>query len=750
MTLKLVKNEQAGSKAKILDGLNPAQKDAVKTLEGPVLVVAGAGSGKTRALTHRAAYLIENGVYPGNILALTFTNKAAKEMRERIANIVSPEAANMIWSGTFHSVFSRVLRIEAEILGYTKDFSIYDMDDSLRVVKKVMESLNISTKSYSRQAIRSKISWAKNQMIDPKEFASSAESPFEIQTANIFEAYNETLLKSNAMDFDDLLINFIRLLTADKEILEKYQNRFKYILVDEYQDTNRAQYIAVKTLSKKHRNICAVGDDAQSIYRWRGADIRNILDFQKDYNDAKIIRLEQNYRSTKTILAAADGVIKRNRKQLEKTLWTENPNGDLIELIRCADDREESDKIISIIKKETENGDYDVKDFAVLYRTNAQSLALENAFRRNGISYIIVGGTSFYMRKEIKDALAYFKVLINPRDDESLERIVNEPPRGIGKTTLRRLKNYAEDKNITLQQAFGEAESVPDLQARAKKALRKFVDFIDEYSDLEGADSPSKRATEYIDKTGLLQMYQEINTSDALDRWNNIQQLLSDIAEFFRKNEKASFSDYLQQITLMTDADNKNVKGEQVKLMTLHSAKGLEFPVVVIAGLEKGLFPLAKAELDPSEEEEERRLFYVGMTRAMQKLYLTYARRRLRFGEYVYQDPSGFIDEVDRKFLKEVAKREARSVLSGNSRVRKPSKPKPFVRKAKSSNEEPPKSESESCDFAIGERVEHSKFGKGTLLATAGSGEMKKAVVNFNSVGKKVLMLKYAKLKRVE
>jgi DNA helicase-2/ATP-dependent DNA helicase PcrA len=633
MPLKLVK-VASENKSKILDGLNDEQQKAVCVVDGPLLIVAGAGSGKTRVLTHRVAYLIEKGINPYNILALTFTNKAAREMVDRISRIVPEYAASKLWAGTFHSIFARLLRYEAEHIGYTSSFSIYDTDDSLAVVKSEMNTLGINQQQFPAQAMRSRISWAKNQLIDWQAYSGSADTFLQKQTAIVFEAYEKALRANNAMDFDDLLNNMIYALRASDDILEKYQERFKYILVDEYQDTNRAQYIVINLLAKKHKNICVVGDDAQSIYRWRGAEIQNILDFQKDYNTTNVIRLERNYRSTKTILAVADSIIKHNRKQIPKKLWTDNSDGEQVSLLSCLDDRDEAARIVGLISEKAKTGKYEFKDFAILYRTNAQSLALENAFKIQSIPYVILGGISFYKRKEVKDVLSYLKLLVNPLDSESLLRVINEPPRGIGNTSIRYIKIFAEKNSISLYNAFLRIDEIEDVPPRAKNAVKNFTGLVEKYRADIKSSSPYSLAFMYITETGIMQMYKEINTDDSLDRWNNIQQFLSDISDYFNRNENAVFEDYLNQLSLLTDIDEKDTSQNQVKLMTLHSAKGLEFPVVIIAGLEEGLFPLAKAEMHFEEEEEERRLFYVGITRAQELLYLTYANRRLRFGDY--------------------------------------------------------------------------------------------------------------------
>ncbi|MBI5324920.1 MAG: UvrD-helicase domain-containing protein [Ignavibacteriae bacterium] len=744
MALKLVKVTNDINSG-LLDKLNEAQQEGVKTIDGPLLIIAGAGSGKTRVLTHRIAYLIEQGINPYNILALTFTNKAAKEMLERISRIVPPESANKVWAGTFHSIFARLLRYEANSIGFTSSFSIYDTEDSLSAVKGIMNNLGVNQQKFSPQSMIGRISWAKNQMIDIEAYSNSAESELEKQTSVIYNEYQKALQSNNAMDFDDLLINMIEVLKHSDDILDKYQNKFRYILVDEYQDTNRAQYIVINMLAKKHKNICVVGDDAQSIYRWRGADIRNILDFQKDYIEAKVVRLEQNYRSTKTILGAADSVIKYNRKQLSKTLWTDNIDGEPVKIIESSDDKEEAERVVSIVSENSKSGNFSHKDFAILYRTNAQSLALENAFKKVQIPYIIIGGISFYQRKEIKDVLAYLKLLVNRQDSESLIRIINEPPRGIGPTSLKYIKGFAEKHNISLYDAFLRVNENEHLQQRAKESASKFIAFIENYRSLAGNSEPGKLAEQYISETGILQMYREINTEDSLDRWNNIQQFLSDFVDYFNRNEEAQFGDYLNQLSLLTDFDQKDTSQEQVKMMTLHSAKGLEFPVVIIAGLEHGLMPLLRADSHFEEEEEERRLFYVGITRAEKLLYLTYARNRMRFGSYSTSSPSKFINEIDQKYL-EYSQR-LNNVISYQPIKNDFQKPFPSI------SFKPKKEITSSQDefinkFKTGDWVNHSHFGKGKIMAMVGTGNNAKAVVNFNSVGKKVLMLQYAKLEK--
>lgn len=798
MSLKLVKTEHKDYKSKILQNLNSEQIKAVTTIEGPLLIVAGAGSGKTRVLTHRIAYLIENGINPGNILALTFTNKAAEEMKNRIASIVGYDVASKIWAGTFHSIFARILRIEGQVLGYTSAFTIYDEEDATKIIKNLMTKLGLSIQLYQPSVIRTKISWAKNQVMSWMEYRNNAETLIDKQTGLIFEHYEKELKNNNAMDFDDLLLNMNRLLDYSKEMLERYQDRFRYILVDEYQDTNRAQYLIIKKLAAKHSNIAVVGDDAQSIYRWRGADIRNILDFEKDFKNATIIRLEQNYRSTQSILKVADSVIKFNKNQIEKKLWTERPTGDFIEVMEYDDDRIEAYKIIDIVKSKLDKKAYKSGDIAILYRTNAQSLAVENACLRNNLSYIVIGSTSFYKRKEIKDVLAYLRFLVNPNDNESLVRIVNEPPKGIGPATINHLKDFAEERKINLFQSFKLVDECNNVQDRYKNPVKNLSNYLEkhlesyyelsnqiisgkynEYDlsqnseededsiDLDAAYEKeestlskmiSKMIKNYIEESGILQMYREINTEDALDRWNNIQQLLSDIYNFFERNPHTRLEDYLQQITLSSDIDNKDTSKDQIKLMTLHSAKGLEFPVVFIIGLEQGLFPISRTEYHPEEEEEERRLFYVGITRAMEKLYLSYAKKRLRFGEIIDQNPSKFLAEIDHRYAKWVhltTKEQANSlpsfVMKETTYTMKSftKKENPVFDDLQTRNDDISQLPSKKI-LKVGSIVNHSHFGIGKIESITGSDVNRQAMVNFQTVGRKKLMLQYAKLELVK
>jgi DNA helicase-2/ATP-dependent DNA helicase PcrA len=760
LSLILLKTFKARMEANldiITRGLNDKQKEAVLTKNGPLIIIAGAGSGKTKVITQRIAHLLATGVKPWNILALTFTNKAAKELKSRIARIVGEEIAEKVWAGTFHSIFARILRIEAEEIGFTSSFTIFDADDQLSAIKNVMNILLIAQQTTPPQQVRSKISAAKNQMIDVDTFKQNAKSTLDKQTGLIFETYEKYLKDNNAMDFDDLLLNTIKLLEKSQAVLSKYQERFRYILVDEYQDTNRAQYRVVNLLAKAHQNICVVGDDAQSIYKWRGADIRNILDFERDYPYTKIVKLEQNYRSTKNILKAADSVIKNNKNQLPKDLWTDNIEGEKVEVIACADERDEANKIISLIKSSIV-GDLSYKDFAVLYRTNAQALALENALRTANIPYVVVGGLSFFKRKEIKDITAYFRLLINKKDNEALQRVINEPPRGIGNTTMQYVRDYAIKKEISLYEAFSEAEQITGLQQRAVTAIKKFTEFVETYSAFENVEDVADYLSQFIEATGLTEMYRELGTDDANDRWNNIQQVISDISIYFKTNTNANLVEYIQQIALMSDYDEKNTSSDQITIMTLHTAKGLEYNTVFLAGLEHGLFPMVRDKDD--DIEEERRLMYVGITRAEKKLFISYANKRMRFGQTELTSPSKFLYEIDAdvldwaegKRLLEEKERRQNNLLNGKFNYSQGRSSDNYSQIPKSYGTAAPATAEQKTTvfpFKVGDRVKHKVFGEGIISGLKGVGDMRQATVNFYSVGKKDFMLKFAGLVKV-
>lgn len=730
----------------IIEKLNPSQKEAVMAINGPVQVIAGAGSGKTRVLTTRIAYLIYSGVEPSQILTLTFTNKAANEMKDRIATILNPALANKIWAGTFHSIFARILRVEAEEIGFTRDFTIYDQEDSTSLVRQVMKDLNVATNELSPQSVQNYISKLKNEMVTALDYAQIARTTFEKKISSIYLNYQDELFKNKAMDFDDLLLHTLELFLTHKDILEKYQKRFKYILVDEFQDTNKPQYRIIWNLAKAHSNIFVVGDDAQSIYGWRGAEIKNILNFTKDFPAAKLIRLEQNYRSTANILDAAHSVIINNRNQIPKKLWTENEKGHKVRVLVAETDNDEGTEIANQIIELQKLG-FGYGDIAILYRTNAQSLLLEKALRTYNIPYKIFGGLSFYQRKEIKDVLAYLRLLINPNDNISLLRIVNEPPRGIGKTTLEHTIAYAKGNQISLYQAFLNAQNIEGLQNRAVIALKTFIEFIEKHRQQLEQDPLDEFVVDYIYATGLIDMYKQIDSTEMTEKLNNINQLLNDIILFARDNPNQTLSDYLQQISLLTDFDTKTFDGQTVSLMTLHTAKGLEFPVVFITGLEKGLTPLQRSNNSFDEEEEERRLFYVGMTRAKNRLFLTYARQRARFGNYQYQSPSTFLLEIDQNLL---------DWPDHPSKTVKATQTKTSIFQSTTTNyfNDMPQYQTysqlpEDQGFRLGERVLHPYFGEGKIVGISGANQNLKLTIDFTSVGRKQIMVAYAKLQKI-
>lgn len=741
---------------KFLQNLNQQQRAAIEVIDGPLIVVAGPGSGKTRVLTNRIAHLMASGISAYNILALTFTNKAAREMKARVISLIG-EAAYHVWMGTFHSVFARILRMECEKIGFQKNYSIYDETDSLKLIKRIMSDLHLPAQQYSPQSMRYRISQAKNSVITTDEFARGAYDLTGEQTAKVYLEYSRRLKLSNAMDFDDLLLHPIHLLQSHKDILAKYQKRFNYILVDEYQDTNHAQYRVLKLLAGGGRNICVVGDDAQSIYAFRGADIRNILEFQTDYPDCKLIRLEQNYRSTRNILAAADSVIKFNQKQIVKNLWTDNDEGEKITLMRCADDRSEGHEIVKRIFACLDHFQISYKDIAIMYRTNAQSRSIEDALRKRSVPYVIVGGVEFYQRKEIKDLLAYLRLLVNPNDNESFMRVINFPGRGLGDVALRHLAAHAAGRNQPLLDAAAEAQNIGELSKRAQGMFQGFNELIAKYRKLTSELSISELARSYTDEIGLLSHFKEANTPESMARFENVQELLSALSEYEEEHPEATLEIFLQEVSLLSDMDGWNDKGEAVTLMTLHSAKGLEFPVVFITGLEEGLLPYYNSTLEGGELEEERRLLYVGITRAMKKLFLSCAQTRYRFTELSNQTPSRFLSELPADLMENLD-----LWLEGKHEIRKkyasPSGTGGGNRKKRRGGDDlyfddlHPDYENQSDEsqkISPGTVVEHGSFGKGKILYVVGKGETRKVVVNFEQVGSKTLMLKYAGLKIV-
>ncbi len=755
--------------------LNHAQQQAVVNTEGPVMIIAGAGSGKTRVLTYRIAYLMENGVDPFNILALTFTNKAAKEMRERIEKVVGSEARNL-WMGTFHSVFARILRAEADKLGYPTNFTIYDTDDSKSLIKAIVKEFNLDDKVYKPGVILSRISSAKNNLITAAAYESASElTSYDASTgrphiSDIFKAYSERCFRAGAMDFDDILLNTYKLLNKFPDVLNRYQHRFRYLMVDEYQDTNHCQYMIIKRLAAVHENICVVGDDAQSIYSFRGANIRNILSFEQDYPDLKVFKLEQNYRSTKVIVEAAGSVISRNKEQLDKKVWTQNDEGEKINLMRAVTDNEEGKLIAQSIFEEKMKNQLHNSAFAILYRTNAQSRSLEEALRKQNIPYRIYGGTSFYQRKEIRDMIAYLRLIINPQDEEALKRIINYPTRGIGNTTLDRLILLANQFKCSVWDIIENAHAHAELKTAVKK-LQNFATMMNSFRALAEQNNAYEVAMHVARQTTLLKTLNEDKTVEGISRYENLVELLNGVKEFVEDDEselEKSLSNYLQDIALLTDADRQDDDTDKVSLMTVHAAKGLEFPHVYITGLEENLFPSQMSLGDRSQLEEERRLFYVAITRAEKKLNLSFATSRFRFGTLLPCEASRFIEEIDPSYLKmdpRMLKSQSRSPLeqrnhggnrsglrwsgpqqrSSNSDSYKksytPQRPKPAAI--------PDFKPEAVSDLEVGQKIEHQRFGKGVVTAVEGLPENRKASVNFEQFGDKMLVLKFAKLRLI-
>ncbi|MDP2304376.1 MAG: UvrD-helicase domain-containing protein [Ignavibacteria bacterium] len=721
-----------------LKSLNPEQKKAVEFDGAPSIIIAGAGSGKTRVLTYKIAYLIEQGYNPGEILALTFTNKAAKEMKERIKKLIGVKAQEL-WMGTFHSTFAKILRIEAKSINYDNNFSIYDAEDSLALVNSAMTGLNISSDTVNANSVRHRISYLKNHMIFPKEFKERMMASFlDEKIAEIYEEYQFRITENNAMDFEDLLLKPIELFENNPKILQKYKKKFSYLLVDEFQDTNKAQYELLKLLATKDGKICVVGDDAQSIYSWRGAEITNMLNFEKDFRKVKVFRLEQNYRSTKNILAAADSIIKNNRDQLEKTLWTSNEEGEPLSLLKCSDEKDEAYQIAKFIKEEIHENKLSMKDFAILYRTNAQSRALEDIFRREKIPYVIIGGIEFYKRKEVKDIVAYLRVITNQQDEESLLRIMNFPQRGIGSTTIGRMIGFARKHGITLFDTMSRVFEVIDIKERIQKNVKGFKILLDKYIGLRTKLSASELTRSLIDELGLIRMFREENNPESLNRLQNIEELLSAITDYSKEKPEAKLEDYLQEVALINDLDLAKDDTNLVTMMTIHAAKGLEFPVVFMSGCEEDIFPLSTKFSSDASVEEERRLFYVAMTRAQKKVYISHARSRYRFGEVAYQNRSRFIDELDAKTLSE---------MNGNAGRKANRKSKKEIYYEYFENLDYEDFTQENRSLKIGSRVMHDKFGMGKVIQLIGAGENQKATVSFEGNNVKQLMLKFAKLK---
>ncbi|RJQ33294.1 MAG: DNA helicase PcrA [Actinobacteria bacterium] len=696
----------------ILNDLNPVQKKAVKISDGPLLILAGAGSGKTRVLTYRIAYLLQKGVSPHNILAITFTNKAAKEMKQRVKKLAG-KAAKDIWISTFHSTCARILRKEINRLGYRKSFTIYDDDDKKSLLTACLKELDLDPKQNPARKIGETISNAKNELIDSDTFLKSAETYYEETVAGVYRLYQEKLYLNNAVDFDDLIMLTVNLFELDKGLLDGYQHKFSYILVDEYQDTNHAQYRLVNLLAFGHRNLCVVGDEDQSIYKWRGADIRNILDFEKDYKETKLIKLEQNYRSTQNILSAANLVISNNSQRKEKNLWTDNHQGEQIFLYQAGDEHEEAAFVATEVDRLAKEG-VSSNQMAVFYRVNAQSRVLEEVFLRYGLPYKIVGGVKFYERAEIKDILAYLRVLVNPDDTISLKRIINKPARGIGKTTVEAIEKHALSQKINFHQALLQVAEIKSIAPGTKKKISDFLELIEELKNIKCANLADKVERIAL-KTGYIGSLKEEKTLEAEGRLDNIKEFVSVVQEFCSRNPKGELTDFLEEISLITDIDNFDEKEKAVTFMTLHNAKGLEFPVVFMTGMEEGLFPHFRCLGDSHELEEERRLCYVGMTRAMQKLYLSHAFSRRQFGSTNYNIRSRFLSEVPEELLFPLEKKEAPTYLSKEI-------------------------------YELGDKVVHQKFGRGIIKEIQ---EPDKLVVVFSGGQEKTLLLGFAPLEKV-
>ena len=722
-----------------LNNLNEDQRAAVEYIGSPQMIIAGAGSGKTRVLTYKIAYLLSKAKYKTeSILALTFTNKAANEMKDRIRELIGKKSESL-WMGTFHSIFARILRIEAKHTPFRSNFSIYDTEDSLSLANNIMNNFDIDIEGITGNSIRHRISFLKNHMVLPKEFRKNHIHSFiDEKIADIFDEYQKRLLANNAMDFDDLLLQPIELFNSKPSVLQKYKKKFSYILVDEFQDTNKAQYELLKLFVSRSCKITVVGDDAQSIYSWRGANLDNMLNFEKDFPRHKIFRLEQNYRSTKIILTAADSVIKNNKKQLVKTLWTENNDGEKLMIVKCADEKDEAHQIAKYIKKEIAKKKLSLNDFTVLYRTNAQSRVLEDIFRKEKLPYVIIGGIEFYKRKEVKDVIAYLRVIVNQNDEESLLRIMNFPQRGIGNTTVNRMIEFARKHELSLFQTMARVFEVIEIKERIQKNVKGFRLLLEKYIDLKDKLSVGELSRALVDELGLIRLFKNENTQESLQRMENINQLLAALSEFSEEGKNVKLENFLEEVSLISGVDMYEESKNAVPLMTLHNAKGLEFPVVFLSGCEEEIFPLSNRFSSDTSVEEERRLFYVGLTRAEQKVYISHARSRYRFGEVAYQNRSRFIDELDPETIHEVNGGIGRK---SNRKTRK----EIFYEYFDSVDYED--FDQENKDVRIGSRVMHEKFGLGKVTDVTGSGDMLKAEVHFEGNNIKHLMLKFAKLK---
>lgn len=736
-------------------GLNPQQAEAVINTEGPMLIMAGAGSGKTKVLTCRVANLLQKGVRPYRILAITFTNKAAAEMRERVNNMSGP-AAKDVWLFTFHAFCARFLRMEIDKLpGYGGNFAIYDTADSQNLIKQILKEMNLDDKRFQPSGILSRISNAKNALQDAAAFARQAGDFYEQKVADIYSRYEQKLQLNNALDFDDLLMLSIKLLQENKEVREKYQDRFDYLLVDEYQDTNHAQYLLTKFLAAKHRNICVVGDADQSIYGWRGADIQNILDFEKDYPDAKVIKLEQNYRSTQIILDAANAVIENNTGRKPKNLWTENKSGADIIYFQAVDERDEARFVIEQLQNLQRTENKKLGDMAILYRTNTQSRIFEEMLIKSGISYNMVGGLKFYERKEIKDIIAYLRVIFNPADSLSLLRIINVPKRGIGDASLAKIQAYAAANSVSLFEAVSNAAAIDGLSSRFVSKLDDLAGIIFELMNLANEAPVEDLIDRVLRDTGYLEELENERTPQAQSRIDNLHELISVAQEFAASEEENNLENFLAHVALVSDIDDTELGEDAITLMTLHSSKGLEFPVVFLVGMEEGLFPHARTLMDETEIEEERRLCYVGITRAKEKLFLSSTKMRTIYGNTVTYPPSRFLQEIPARLVKTIKRQERFSALENFKQVSekysaRPQKPASTFNPNSFMPQKPAAAAGGTgTRFNTGDRVSHSKWGEGMVVSIKDSPDGQEVKVAFAGAGVRSLLTKYAVLKKL-
>lgn len=743
--------ERGYKMSNLLKGLNPEQAQGVQHTEGPLLILAGAGSGKTRVLTHRIAYIIDQGkAYPSQILAITFTNKAAKEMKERVSKLVGPESGSM-WVSTFHSMCVRILRRDIEKIGYDRNFVIYDTIDQKSVLNECLKELNITDKQFPIPGVSKAISEAKDKLLSAEEYINQNQGDYRLEKiGSIYQLYQKKLKKNNAMDFDDLIVNTIVLFRDNPEVLDFYQRKFKYILVDEYQDTNYAQYKLVNMMAQGYKNLCVVGDDDQSIYRFRGADVRNILDFEKDFPDAKVIKLEQNYRSSQSILDAANHVIKNNYGRKDKRLWTDKGEGDSIYVRGNINEKEEGDFIAQEIEKCRIEENRSYRDFAILYRTNAQSRVLEESLMRAGIPYQIFGGLKFYSRLEIKDIVAYLTLLLNPQDDVALKRIINMPKRGIGKTTLEKIEAYAEFKDKGMYSVILDIDDVPGLSERVKTKIRSFATMMATFMSLKEYVGITDLITKVLEDTGYLSMLKEGKVDKAEIRLENLEEFVSGAIEFEENSEDTSLQAFLENISLVADIDKLDHEEGATVLMTLHNAKGLEFPVVYLAGMEEGMFPHFRSLTDSEEMEEERRLCYVGITRAMEKLYMTYAKQRTIYGQTTFYSKSSFLEEIPSELLIEENNRpqiKEKHAFKNNYGIKRGMNTG-LTQTPTISNQDMENSSAQ--DIRAGVKVKHGKWGIGTVVERKEQDGDVMVSIAFPGIGIKKLSLSFAPLTIVE